>query len=278
MSTSLTAVQQIEFDALVKAEYQSLGFLLRDTIRVRRDIIGATVSFRKVNQIQAVPTGYLQTVVIQDPGYTPHNAILQKYTAPTAVDTVQELTVNFDAKMENAMLVANALGRRSDQIIIDSLTQTPGQIIPDGGTNLTYLKYRQVIQFFDNNAVPLPERFWAMSASNFASLLADDHFVSTFYTQNRVLDKGFVREFLGINIIIIPQMVEGGLPFASGVVRETFAWHKQSTGMGIGHDFRTEINYLPRETSWLVNGIFSAGAITIDNLGVIQINCDETSI
>ena len=48
MSTSLTAVQQIEFDALVKAEYQSLGFLLRDTVRVRRDVIGASVSFRKV--------------------------------------------------------------------------------------------------------------------------------------------------------------------------------------------------------------------------------------
>jgi hypothetical protein len=278
MSTSLTAVQQVEFDALVKAEYQSLGFLLRDTVRVRRDVIGASVSFRKVNQIQAVPTGYLQPVVIQDPGYTQTSAILQKYTAPTAVDSVQELTVNFDAKMENAMLVANALGRRSDQIIIDSLAVSPGQTIVDGGVNMTYTKYRQVIQFFDNNAVPLPERFWAMSASNFASLLADDHFVSTFYTQNRVLDKGFIREFLGINVIIIPQMQEGGLPFASPNVRETFAWHKQSTGMGIGHDFRTEINYLPRETSWLVNGIFSAGSITIDQLGIIQVNCNETSI
>lgn len=277
MSTSLTAVQQIEFDALVKAEYQSLGFLLRDTVRVRRDVIGASVSFRKVNQIQAVPTGYLQTVVIQDPGYTQSSAILQKYTAPTAVDSVQELTVNFDAKMENAMLVANALGRRSDQIIIDSLGVNPGQTIVDGGTNMTYTKYREVIQFFDNNAVPLPERFWAMSASNFASLLADDHFTSTFYTQNRVLDKGFMREFLGINVIIIPQMSEGGLPL-SGVIRNTYAWHKQSTGMGIGHDFRTEINYLPRETSWLVNGIFSAGAVTIDNLGIIQVNCNETSI
>ena len=277
MSTSLTAVQQIEFDALVKAEYQSLGFLLRDTIRVRRDVIGSSVSFRKVNQIQAVATGYLQTVVIQDPGYTQSSAILQKYTAPTAVDSVQELTVNFDAKMENAMLVANALGRRSDQIVIDSLGVNPGQTIVNGGTNMTYTKYRQVIQFFDNNAVPLPERFWAMSASNFASLLADDHFVSTFYTQNRVLDKGFIREFLGINVIIIPQMAEGGLPL-SGEIRKTFAWHKQSTGMGIGHDFRTEINYLPRETSWLVNGIFSAGAVTIDNLGIIEVDCDETSI
>jgi hypothetical protein len=276
MSASLTAVQQIEFDALVKAEYQSLGFLLRDTVRVRRDVIGATVSFRKVNQIQAVPTGYLQTVVIQDPNYSQTQAILQKYTAPTAVDTVQELTVNFDAKMENAMLVANALGRRSDQIIIDSLEVSPGDIIPAGGTNMTYLKYTEIIKFFDNNAVPLPERFVAMSASNFQSLLQADQFVSTFYTQNRVLDKGFVREYLGINLIIIPEMVEGGLPLDGANIRKTFAWHKQSTGMGIGHDFRTEINYLPRETSWLVNGIFSAGAVTIDNKGILEIDCDET--
>lgn len=275
MSISLTAVQQIEFDALVKAEYQSLGFLLRDTIRVRRDVIGATVSFRKVNQIQAVATGYQQTVVIQDPGYTQFSAILQKYTAPTAVDSVQELTVNFDAKMENAMLVANALGRRSDQIIINSFVGNAGSTIAEGGTNMTYTKYTDIIQFFDNNAVPLPERFVAMSASNFRSLLADDHFVSTFYTQNRVLDKGFIREFLGINVIIIPQMNEGGLPLSGGNIRQTFAWHKQSTGMGIGHDFRTEINYLPRETSWLVNGIFSAGAVVIDNLGLIEVDCNE---
>lgn len=279
MSTSLLAVQQVEFDALVKAQYQSLGFLLRDTVRVRRDVIGATVSFRKVNQIQAVPTGYLQTVTIQDPTYSQTSAILQKYTAPTAVDSVQELTVNFDAKMENAMIVANALGRRSDQIIIDSLGVSPGQTIVDGGTNMTYSKYTKAIQFFDNNAVPLPERFSAMSASNFQSLLQDDHFVSTFYTQNRVIDKGFIREFLGVNFIIIPNMLEGGLPFANAptnTIRQTYFWHKQSTGMGIGHDFRTEINYLPRETSWLINGIFSAGAITIDNLGIIQINCLES--
>jgi hypothetical protein len=277
MSTSLTAVQQIEFDALVKAEYQSQGFLLRDTVRMRRDVIGATVSFRKVNQIQAVPTGYLQTVVIQDPGYTQVQAIMQKYTAPTAVDSVQELTVNFDAKMENAMLVANALGRRSDQIVINSLGANPGQTIVDGGTNMNYVKYTKGIQFFDNNAVPLAERFGAISASAFQSLLQSEEFTSTFYTQNRVLDKGFVRDYLGINLIVIPEMQEGGLPFAAPNIRECYFWHKQSTGMGVGHDFRTEINYLPRETSWLVNGIFSAGAITIDNLGIIQINCDETA-
>jgi hypothetical protein len=276
MSTSLSVVQQIEFDALVKAEYHSRGFLLRDSVRMRRDVIGYQVSFRKVNQIQAVQTAYLQSVTIQDPGYNKADANLLKYTAPTAVDSVQELTVNFDTKMENAMLVADAMGRRSDQITIDALAADPGDTVVNGGTNMTYPKYTRIIEFFDNNAVPLAERFVAVSANNFRALLQAQEFTSTFYTQNKVLDKGFIREYLGINFIIIPEMAEGGLP-KTGNIRKCFAWHKQSTGMAIGHDFRTEINYLPRETSWLINGIFSAGAVVIDNRGVLEVDCDESA-
>lgn len=275
MSTSLSQVQQIEFDALVKAEYHSRGFLLRDSIRMRRDVIGYSVEFRKVDQVIAVETGYLQAVTIQDPNYTKETAILKKYTAPTAVDSVQELTVNFDTKMENAMLVADAMGRRSDQITIDAFAADPGDTIADGGTNFTYAKYTRVIEFFENNGVPLGERWVAMSASAFRSLLAADQFTSTFYTQNRVLDRGFVKEYLGFNVVIIPEMTEGGLPKA-GNIRTNFAWHRQSTGMAIGHNFRTEINYLPLQTSWLINGIFSAGAVVIDNRGVLAIEGDES--
>ena len=275
MSISLSNVQQVEFDALVKAQYASRGFLLRDSIRMRRDVIGQTVQFRKVGQIIAVPTGYMQSVTPQDPGYTPEVATLQKYTAPCAVDTVQELTVNFDVKMENAMLVADAMGRQSDQVIINAFVGNASTTIPTNTSNFTYLKYTQLIQYFEQNAVPLGERWVAMSGACFRSLLNQDQFVSTFYTQNRVLDRGFVREYLGFNVVVIPNMKEGGLPL-SGTVRSCFAWHRQAAGMGIGHDFRTEINYLPRETSWLINGVFSIGATVIDNLGLIQINCDES--
>lgn len=276
MSTSLSQVQQIEFDALVKAEYHSRGFLLRDAIRMRRDVIGYSVEFRKVDEVIAVETGYLQAVTIQDPGYTKETAILKKYTAPTAVDTVQELTVNFDTKMENAMLVADAMGRRSDQITIDALAADPGDTIANGGTNFTYEKYTKVIEFFENNAVPLGNRWVAMSASAFRRLLQADQFTSTFYTQNRVLDRGFVKEYLGFNVVIIPEMTEGGLP-KTGNIRKNFAWHNQAVGMGVGHNFRTEINYLPLQTSWLINGIFSAGAVVIDNRGVLEIDCDESA-
>ncbi len=129
MSISLTAVQQTEYDALVKAEYRSKGFLLRDSMRMRYDVTGSAVDFRKVGQIIASPTAYQQAVTAQDPGYVKATATLGKFTAPIAIDTVQELTVNFDSKMESAMLVADAMGRRSDQICIDALAADVGSTI-----------------------------------------------------------------------------------------------------------------------------------------------------
>lgn len=103
--------------------------------------------------------------------------------------------------------------------------------------------------------------------------MASDQFVSTFYTKNDILDRARIREYLGFNLIVIPQMTEGGLPL-TGNIQTALAWHKMSTGMGIGKNFRTEINYIPQNTSWLINGVFSAGAVVIDNRGVLAIDND----
>lgn len=277
MSLSLTNVQQVQFDELVKIEYRDRGFQLRDTMRLRTDIIGNTVQFRKVGQVIALPTGYQNTVSIQDPGFSPYVATLQKYTAATAVDIVQDLTVNFDSKRELAMVTAMAIGRRSDQIMIDALAASPGQTIVDGGTNLTYDKLRNVLQFFEQNAVPVGERFMLISANNLRALLAADQIISRFYTSNDLVVDGQLnyKDIFGINFRVIPDMTEGGLPKV-GNIRHCFAYHKMAAGMGIGMDMRTEINYLPLQTSWLVNGIFFAGAVVVDNRGVYQINCDES--
>ncbi len=94
MSLSLSSVAQVEFDELVKIQYRSKGFKLRDTIRMRNDVIGSTVQFRQVGQVIANPVGFQNMINIQDPGFTPAIATLQKYAAGTGVDTIQDLTVN----------------------------------------------------------------------------------------------------------------------------------------------------------------------------------------
>jgi hypothetical protein len=116
-----------------------------------------------------------------------------------------------------------------------------------------------------------------MSGNNLRALLAADQIISRFYTSNDAVVTGNLnhRDLLGMNVRIIPTMTEGGLPLAT-TTRSCFAWHRRAVGMGVGQDLRTEVNYLPRETSWFVNGLFFAGAVVIDDRGVIQIDCDES--
>jgi len=276
MSGSLTAVQQIEYDTYVKAAYASKGNKLRGTTRVKHNVVGNSVDWRKTGEVISQPTGYSVAVSVQDPGYTKVNTVLQKHTAAIGVDTIQELTVNFDSKMESASLVAAAMGRRTDQILIDAMVGNAGNTIVDGGTNFTFAKYTQMQEYFDDDSVPEEDRIVLMSAANFRSLLAAQEFTNLNYTNNRVLDKAFALEYLGFNLIKIPNMTEGGLPKA-GNIRNAFAYHRDALGIAFNADMRTEINYLPKETTWLVNGIFSAGASTIDSEGLLQINCDESA-
>ena len=286
MSISLTQVQQTEFDALVKIEYRSRGFLLRDSVRIRTDIVGNTCQFRRVGQVVANPVAYQNTIAIQDPGFVALTATLIKYAAGTAVDEIQDLTVNFDSKRELAMVVAMAIGRRSDQIIIDALGAGGSSYsqIAAGGTNFTYKKQRTFVNYFESDAVPVSQRFIALSGNNLAAVLADDHYVSRFYTSNDAVVDGSLmyKDVLSMNVRIIPSMIEGGLPTTGNDqtntpgTRTIYAWHLMSMGMAIGQDMRTEVNYLPRETSWFVNGLFFAGAVTVDNRGVFTALCDET--
>lgn len=328
MSISLTNVQQTEFDALVKVEYRSRGFLLRDSVRLRTDIVGNTCQFRKVGQVIANQVAYQNTISIQDATFTGYVATLLKYAAGTGVDTIEDLTVNFDTKRELALVVAMAIGRRSDQIILDAMTaatsninvdptsSTPdvgtGKVNPngapatptvgtamkmDGVTNMTYSKLRQIVQYFDQDAVPVGERFVAMSGNNLRNLLNDERIISRFYTSNDSVVDGSLnyKELLGMNVRTLPSMTEGGLPvtiktldvngtiggndtIANQSVRTCFAWHKMAVGMAIGQDMRTEVSYLPRETTWFVNGLFFAGATVVDNRGFFKIYCNETDI
>ena len=290
MSISLTNVQQTEFDAMVKIEYRSRGFLLRDTVRLRTDVIGNTCQFRKVGHVVANPVAFQNTIAIQDPGFSAHTAILQKFAAGTGVDTIQDLTVNYDTKRELSFVVAMAIGRRSDQIILDAmraaLTGNTTAISDLGNealaanteSNMTYKKLRTVVGRFDQDAVPIGERFCAMSGSNLRNVLQSQQIISRFYTSNDVVADGNLnyKELLGMNIRILPDMVEGGLPIVEGSVRACYAWHKMSTGMAIGQDMRTEVSYLPRETSYFINGLFYAGAVVVDSRGIFQINCNES--
>jgi len=66
---------------------------------------------------------------------------------------------------------------------------------------------------------------------------------------------------------------EGGIPKPS--TRTCFAWHKDSMGYAESMAQKTEVNYVPEKTSFLVSSMFSAGSVSIDGEGIVKIACTE---
>lgn len=278
MSLSLSNVDQTIFDAEVKKAYQSKGFILRPHVRLRENVEGTTLSFRKVGSITADAYGFQSSVVYQDPNFNKVDVTLGAYRAPTLIDDLERFLFNFDERQEDAQLVAMALGRRSDQLIIDALDASgTTNTIAAGGTGLTFAKIRQVVQYFDDLAVPPEDRVIAISAAGQSDLLAEDQFTSSFYVDlNAIKNGGLNGNFaMGMNFRVIPTMTEGGLP-KTGNIRTCFAWHKMAMGMGVGRNFSTIIERVPHLDSWQVLGKMFANAVAVDAVGIVEIDIDES--
>ncbi len=281
MSLSLSNVQQTQFDALVKAAYQAMGKRLPQTIVMRTDFIGRFIEFRKVGFVVSEPLAFQDTVTPQDPNYTKVTLTVNKFVTPTVTDEMQEVTVNFSDRQENAELIAFAVRRRQDQLVIDALAAAilpSDNVIPANGVGMTFDKLRDVVKQFSLNNVPsgAENRHLIMDSSSEADLLNEAQF-----TDNDFVNKGAIRTgtldgtvAMGMTFHVIGNMPEGGLPFENpptNTIRKNFAYHKRAVGFGM-NKFDTEINYLPKETSWLINGVHQSGSIAIDEVGIIQID------
>lgn len=274
----LSEVAQIMYDQAVKAKYQSEGFLFKNTTQWVESFTGRTVQFRKMGEIIANPVGFSATVPLQNQDFTAHQATVQKYVAASAVDDVEQIEVNFDVRMQSARQSAMAIGRRSDQILIDVMNASvPNLTIPAGGSNMTAAKLSEALTEFDKRAVPPPDRYVAMTASQKNALLQDDKFLSTRYTIDMPIMYGKIEDYqkYGFNLIIVPEMVEGGMPL-NGNVRTCFAWNRDAFGYACNY-VQSRIGWLERELSWQVSSTISCGATIVDNLGFIKIECDEAA-
>lgn len=278
MSVSLSNVQQKIFDEQVKKAYKSKGFLLRNTVRMRENVDGDTVQFRKAGSIQASQYAFQTQVSYSDPNFQKVEVSLESWRAATLVDDIQRFLVNFDERQEDAEIVARALGRRSDQLIIDALNNSgTSNTIADGSAGLTYAKVREVVKFFEDNAVPPEDRFFAISAKAQDDIFNVNQFTSSDFNNLNAVPNGSLNGnfVMGMNWIVIPSMDEGGLP-KSGNIRSCFAWHKMAMGMGIGQSFTSQIERVAHFDSFQILGKMYANATSIDSNGVVKCDIDES--
>jgi hypothetical protein len=278
MSTGLTATAQIEFDAGVKAAYQGMG-VLRPTVRVKTGVVGSSEKFRRYNKGVATPRVPQTDVVPMGTTYATVTATLADWNAPEYTDVFDEATTNVNEREVVQVNIAGAITRREDQLIIDALEANAGS--PDvaksvGGadTSLNTAKLRMAKRILDQRGVPTSDRCFLHNALSLEGLLGTTDATSADFNTVKTLVAGEINTWLGFKFQMIEDRDEGGLLLAANT-RSNFAYHRQATGLAIGIDFRTEVNYVPEKTSWLANGLFKAGAVVIDPKGVVEVATHE---
>lgn len=282
MSKNISVAAIQSFDDLVKQAYQGEA-ILRPTVRTKVGVRGSSHRFTVIGKGVATPRIPQTDVVPMNVGYTNATANLGDWNAPEFTDIFDQQKVNFDEQRQLATVVARAIGRREDQIILDSLaasgtTKTVDTAEGGAASNLNTAKYRKAKQLLDQSGVPSSDRCMVVHANNIFGLLGDTTATSADFATIKALVNGEVDTWVGFKTKMLDDRDEGGLSIAA-TVRTGFAYHgglMGSVGLAVGIDFRTEINYIAEKTSWLINGLFSAGAVAIDPVGIVEIDMTET--
>jgi hypothetical protein len=268
------------FDAEVKQAYQgmrSLGGLVRE----RNGVEGSTVKFPKIGKGSATIRIPQSDVTPLNVTYSQVTATLSDYNAAEYSDIFHQAKVNFDERRELVMVVSNAIGRRMDQLVLDALSASSTSLtvsndIGATDSNLNVAKLRRAKKLLDQNNVPAEGRVMIISAAGLEGLLGETQTTSTDFNSVQALVSGSIDTFLGFKFVTLGDRAEGGLPVDGSLDRTCYAFHKDAVGMGIGMAQKTEINYVPEKTSFLVNSMFSAGAVAIDDEGIVKITCRES--
>ena len=280
MSVSISNAFVTLFDTEVKQAYQA-DAVLRNTVRLRTGVTASTHKFPKIGSGVAQVRVPQTDVTPLNVTYSQATVTLGDWIAAEYSDIFNQAKVNFDERSELVQVVSKAIGRRADQIVLDALANSStGLTVSNdiGGTdsNLNVAKLREAQRLMNAGNVPMEDRFLVIHASNLSNLLSETAVTSSDFNTVKALVQGELDTFLGFKFITLGDRTEGGLAGGgSGADRTVYAYHKNAVGMAEGMGVRSEINYIPEKTSWLVSSMFSAGAVAIDATGIVAISCRE---
>jgi len=277
MSKTIQSVARTEFDSLVKQAYQGVG-MLKPTTTMRNNVVGDTYKFRKMGKGLANQKSTSDLVTPMDVSNSFATATLENWLAPEYSDIFDQAVINFDEKQELAEVIAGALGRRFDQLVIDAMdASTPdASDIAAGAVNLTVAKLISAKVALKDQGVGDSELFFAANAKGLGGLLNDTKATSEDFATVKALVNGTINSFMGFTFNFIETRDEGGLTVASDIV-DSWAYHRAAVGVASGIDQKTEINYIADRTSWLVNGMLKAGSVVRDTGGLVKVLYDETA-
>src|SRR5690606_6763135 len=179
MSRNLTINEQASFDARVKQAYQGSG-MLRHTVELADNIVGATHRFHKIGRGMATKRIDQTDVVPMNIMHGNATATLEDWNAAEYTGIFNQQKVPYKEQDKLAHIIASAIGRREDQLILDALdaastTNVVGTNVGGSATGLNTAKLRRAAKLLNKTGVPRGrgERVLVISADGLEELLGD---------------------------------------------------------------------------------------------------------
>ncbi len=260
-----------QFEREVHEAYQRQGSKLKNTVRTKTGVTGATTVFQKVGKGSAMQKSRHGMVPVMSLDHEPVECDLADYYAGDWVDRLDELKTNIDERQVIANAGAYALGRKTDELIIDALTAST-TTAGDSSNGLTKAKVLEAFETLGTNDVPDDgQRYAIVGWKQWSDLLAIPEFANAEYVGTDDLPWRGTQAKRWLGALWMPH---SGLPLNSGV-RSCFWYHRTAVGHASGADVKTDITWHGDRASHFVNNMMSQGATLVDQDGVVTLPCSE---
>ncbi len=221
MSTTLADNEVTEFGMVVKHAYQG-GGKLRSAVRLQTGVVGGTYRFPKIGKGQATPRIPQTNVVPMNVAHTKAEATITDWIAAEYTDIFNQQKVNYSERQLLGHIIAMAIGRREDQLLIDAWdAETHTNTVAEGigGSNpLNVGKFLRSSRLMTEDGVPSTDRYMTLSAFGLENMLGITEATSSDFNSVKALVNGEINTYSGFQTIVIEERDEGGLPVATSIV------------------------------------------------------------
>lgn len=279
MSTTIDQAFAKQFEGEAKAAYQRMGSMLRGTVRTKNGVKGQSTHFPTVGKGTSGTKTRHGLVPVMNLEWDQVECSLVDQYAGEYVDDLDELKTNVDSRMHSANAAARALGRYTDEQIIEAMTGASGS----SGITLTSAATieNSVLEAFEalfGADVPADLGIYAaVSWRTWSALMKVPSFKSAdyrgpsmmpFMEGGRALQS---KTWMGAHWI-----THSGLPKA-GNTRTNFIYHSEAIGHAIQQDLKTTVSWENTRSAYFINSRQSMGACLIDDDGVRKLTIDEST-
>lgn len=259
-----------EYNSDVHLKFRQMGSRLMNTTR-KGTVMAKSVYWQVFGMLVAQQKTRNAQHVFQDPEHTRVKADMADWYVPTLVDDLDLLKLNIDEKNAHVGAHVAALGKKADQILIDTMTAGAADDLGDDTKAFDYNMAMSVIATFNVSEVPDDGgRFCALHPYAWAQFLKVPEFSNAdFVGQENLPFKGGMQAKLWMGTLWMPLP---NVALDEDDVATNIAWHRSVVGHGVNKEISTIWDWENTYSAWSCVSSMSMGAKIIEDAGCYTVS------